>query len=291
MADIRWQRRIAQDLEEPVLLLAFQGWSDAAESASMALDYLRKRLGAKLVATISADEYFDFTVVRPQITLDHRGARQLSWPDIRLYVAQTPPGSMDFVFLRGFEPQLRWRRFANTVLEASRSLGVERVISMGALLSDVAHSRPIKVIGSSSDPMVTVKTGLTPSKYEGPTGIVGVLQAMSQQQGMVSTSLWANIPHYVAQTPSPKGALAIIRKIQLLLDLEMDLSDLELDTQEYQKQVDAIIAADDDARAYIADLESRIDEEEDPEVMTIASADELASAAEKFLRELSGEDE
>ena len=290
MADIRWQRRIRKELEDPVLLLAFQGWSDAAESASMALDYLRKKLGARLIATISADEFFDFTVVRPQVTLDSKGARRLVWPDVRLYVAETPPGQCDFLLLKGFEPQLKWRRFANTVLEASHELGATRVVSMGALLSDVAHSRPIRVIGSSSDPQITIKTGLTPSRYQGPTGIVGVLQAMSQQQGMVSTSLWANIPHYVAQTPSPKGALAIVKKLQLLLDLELDLSDLESATRDYQVQIDKVIASDEDAQAYVAELESRIEDDEEPEIMRISSAEEIAKEAEKFLRGLATDD-
>ncbi|HEX2700432.1 MAG TPA: PAC2 family protein [Acidimicrobiales bacterium] len=282
---VRWERR--PNLRRPVLIAAFEGWNDAGDGASMAARWLAAAWEARTFGTIDPEEFYDFTVTRPHVRLVDGLTRRVDWPDGELQAA-SPAGSVhDVVFLHAAEPQLRWRTYAATVVEIATTLGVELAITLGGLGAEVSHTRPVRVTGTAADPQLVQRLGLRRSRYEGPTGIVGVLHDAFGRAGIPSASLWANVPHYVSATPSPKAALALVERAGALLGVTVAASDLEIAAAAYERQVTEVVEDDDDIAAYV----SRLDElgAADDEELEWPPGDGLTDEVERFLREQSPE--
>jgi len=272
------------DLVDPVMLCAFEGWNDAGDAASGAVLHLEEVWSATQIAEFDPEDYYDFQVNRPEVTIDD-GARAITWPTTRLSVARIPLATRDVVLVHGIEPSMRWRSFTNELLTAVRDLGVEMVITLGALLADSPHTRPVPVSGTSSDAALSLRLGYEPSTYEGPTGIVGVLQDACAQAGIPAVSLWAAVPHYVAQPPCPKATLALLTRVEDLLDVPVPLGDLPEESRAWQIGVDELASEDDEIAAYVRTLEEAVDTAELPE----ASGDAIAREFERYLRRRSTE--
>ena len=287
MDPVRWERQ--PTLRRPLLAVAFEGWNDAGDASSLALAYLAKAWNAERFATIDAEEFYDFTVTRPQVRLTEDGERRIDWPDIELLAAHVPGSRHDLVLIRGVEPQLRWRAFSKAVVEVARTVEAELAVILGALLADVPHTRPVRVSGTTDDGDLAERLGLTASSYEGPTGIVGVLHDALRQAGIPAASFWAAVPHYVHQLPSPKAALALVERSAALLGAPVDSLELRAAAQEYERQVSDRIADDEDAAAYVAQLEESSDDDwTEPAAgdgLRIGNIDELAAEVERFLRD------
>ena len=267
------------DLVNPVMLCAFEGWNDAGDAASGAVLHLEEVWGATQVAEIDPEDYYDFQVNRPEVVIED-GKRQIVWPSTRLSVARIPLATRDVVLVHGIEPSMRWRTFTAELLGAARDLGVEMVVTLGALLADTPHTRPVPVSGTSSDPDIALRMGYEPSTYEGPTGIVGVLQDACATAGIPAVSLWAAVPHYVAQPPCPKATLALLGRIEDLLDVPVPLGDLPEESKAWQIGVDELAGEDDEIAAYVRSLQEVVDTDELPE----ASGDAIAREFERYLR-------
>ena len=278
-----WERR--PRLRRPIMIAAFEGWNDAADAATGAVDYLARSWSAQPFAEIDPEEFYDFTSVRPESRLDETGGRRIEWPGVRFSSASVPRGGRDVILMSGQEPQLKWRSFSAAVADLADDLGVEMVLNLGALLADVAHTRPVRVTGTTAHPELGSELGLGRSGYEGPTGILGVLQDTLGRAGIPAASLWANVPHYVAQSPSPKATLALVERATRLLRANVDVVELQLASAAYDRQVDELVAADEDASAYVARLERDGEGQADLPDMAPLSAEELALEAERFLRE------
>ena len=256
---LRWLHR--PKLRRPVLVAAFEGWNDAGDAASGAARWLADRFGAELVATIDSEDFFDFTTTRPQVVIGDDGVRRIDWPDTELWAAETD-GPADLVVLVGNEPHLRWRTYCKAVTEAADALDCSLVITLGALLSDVPHTRPTTVTGTGDDPDVIEQLGLVTSSYEGPTGIVGALHVACRARDLPSASLWAAVPTYVSGAPSPKATLALVERASRMLGFDLPTTDLEIAAAAYERQIDELVEADEDTAAYVASLEEQADEEE-----------------------------
>ncbi len=272
------------DLVDPVMLCAFEGWNDAGDAASGAVLHLEEVWSATQIAEFDPEDYYDFQVNRPEVAFDD-GVRSISWPTTRLSVARIPLATRDVVLVHGIEPSMRWRAFTRELLTAARELGVEMVVTLGALLADSPHTRPVPVSGTSSDVDVSLRLGYEPSTYEGPTGIVGVLQDACAQAGIPAVSLWAAVPHYVAQPPCPKATLALLTRIEDLLDVPVPLGDLPEESRAWQIGVDELAGEDEEIAAYVRTLEEAVDTAELPE----ASGDAIAREFERYLRRRSSE--
>ena len=283
MDHVHWDDR--PKLRRPVLVAAFEGWNDAADGASSAARYLKERWAARPFATIDPEEFFDFSSTRPQVRLTAGLQREILWPLTELSAAALPDTGRDVVVLVGSEPQLRWRTFAAQVVSVATELGAELVVTLGALLADVAHTRPVRVTGTAADPELVARLGLERSTYEGPTGIVGVLHDALRAASLQSASLWAAVPHYVAATPSPKATLALVRRTASLLSTPVTTDDLEQRAIDYERQVSEVVATDDDVAAYVRRLEQSADADNPLELQ---SGDALAAELERFLREQRG---
>jgi predicted ATP-grasp superfamily ATP-dependent carboligase len=272
-----WSER--PSLREPVLLCAFEGWNDAGDAASTAVRFLAEHWGARPFAEIDPEEFYDFTSTRPQVRLDDEGRREVVWPVNALSVVSAAELGRDVVLMLGAEPQLRWRTFCAQISGVADSLGASMVVTLGALLAEVAHTRPVSVVGTAYDPEVVERLGLTPSRYEGPTGIVGVLHDACRAAGLPSASLWAAVPSYVPGAPSPKAALALVEHIGALLDVAVPTTELEIASASYERQIDELVSADDETSSYVATLEERADNGEDDEPPS------LIEEVERFLRD------
>jgi predicted ATP-grasp superfamily ATP-dependent carboligase len=259
VSSLRWHHR--PKLRRPVLVAAFEGWNDAGDAASGAARWLADRYGAEMVATIEAEEFFDFTTTRPIVEITDEGKRRITWPDTELWSAATDAPA-DLILMVGHEPHLRWRTYCKAVTEAADALDVSMVLTLGALLSDVPHSRPTAVSGTADDVDLIEQLDLTPSTYEGPTGIVGVLHHACQERGIPSASLWAAVPTYVSGAPSPKATLALVERASNLLGLRQPVTDLQIASAAYERQIDELVEADEDTAAYVAGLEEAADDEE-----------------------------
>ena len=268
------------NLRSPVLVAAFEGWNDAGDAATGAVEHLADVWEAEQVAEIDPDDFYDFQVNRPTVSLEDGAARRLTWPTTRFSVCRLPAAERDLVLVRGVEPNMRWRGFCEQIVSISSSLGVAQVITLGALLADSPHTRPVPVSGTSSDPELAARLGLEHSKYEGPTGIVGVLQDAFERAGMPAVSFWAAVPHYVAQPPCPKATAALLRRVEDLLDVAIPMTDLAERAREWEQQVDELAAEDSEVAEYIASLEEREPETDLPE----ASGEAIAKEFERFLR-------
>jgi predicted ATP-grasp superfamily ATP-dependent carboligase len=263
---------------------SFRGWNDAAESASSALRYLATQWDAARIGAIDPEEFFDFQVTRPTVRLTEGMTREIDWPEFVFSSAALASTGRDIVFLVGNEPNLRWKTFAATTVAAARELGVQRVVSLGALLADVPHTRPVQVTGIAGDPKMAERLGFSQTRYEGPTGIVGVLHDACARAGIESASLWAPVPHYVAAVPSPKASLALIQRVETLLDVKLDLSGLEEASIEYERRLDEAVAAEPEVRALVERLEQQLDEAE-VELGDLPSGDSIAREFQRFLRD------
>jgi len=265
---------------------AFKGWNDAGESATSALSFLGSGLGASRFAVIDPEEFVDFQATRPTVRISEGQHRTIEWPDIEVHELRIPRAPRDLVLLSGPEPAYRWRTFCATVIELAEALGVQMVVTMGALLADVPHSRPVNVSAFASDDALVERLGLEPPTYEGPTGIVGVLHEACADAGMPSASLWAAVPHYVAVVPNPKGSLAILRRLESLIGITVDAAELEDAAGEYERQVSRAVEMDPDVQAFVEKLERTADEEEGrPDPSQLPSGDVLAREFQRFLRQ------
>jgi proteasome assembly chaperone (PAC2) family protein len=277
------------ELRRPVLVASFRGWNDGGQGASLAGGYLAKQWGAARFAEIDAETFYDFQATRPHVSLDDGMMRKLEWPDNGFFHAPIPGTGRDAVILLGTEPNLRWKTFSNLVLGLVQDLGVERVVTFGSLLADVPHTRPAPVTAAATDEALMEELGLEPSRYEGPTGIVGVLLDACRSAGISSLSLWAAVPHYVSLAPSPRAALSLVRRFGELMQIDVNVAELEQAADEYSEQVSEAVASDADTAAYVEELERRVDmlsaEEELP------SGDSLAAELTRFLRERDEQDD
>ncbi|MHB1853931.1 MAG: PAC2 family protein [Acidimicrobiales bacterium] len=283
MEIVQWQAR--PRLRRPILVAAFEGWSDGADAASTAMSHLIDIWGARPFAAIDPEDFFDFTATRPRVRLDDDLVRRIEWPENQLLAAPLPASNHDVVLLSGTEPHLRWKTFCGGLVEAIQSLGVEMVVTLGALLADVAHTQPVRVTGTAADPDLADRLNLRRSRYEGPTGILGVLGDALAKADIPTASLWAAVPHYVAQTPSPKAALALVERAASLLGVSADVVDLQLASSAYERKVTELVQNDPDVAEYVAQLER--DEDAGPEgdsPLEIGGVDELAAEVERFLR-------
>jgi proteasome assembly chaperone (PAC2) family protein len=267
-------------LRRPVLLAAFEGWNDAGDAATSAVEHLEEQWAARAVAAVDPDEYYDFQVNRPMVQLVDGMTRKVTWPTTRVSICSPPGAERDVVLVRGLEPNMRWRGFCAELVAIAQQLDVELVVTLGALLADSPHTRPVPVSGTASDPATAESLGLESSRYEGPTGIVGVFQDACTHAGMTSVSFWAAVPHYVAQPPCPKATVALLRRVEDLLDIPVPLDDLPERARSWERQVDELAADDTEVAEYIASLEEREPETELPE----ASGEAIAKEFERYLR-------
>jgi len=283
------------ELHDPVVVTAFEGWNDAGDAATAALDHLTTVLGATPLVALDPEEYYDYQVNRPTVSLGEDGSRRLSWPTTQVSVVRGASGGRpadaagagprpDLVLVRGIEPSMRWRQFSGELLELFDDLGARLVVHLGALLADVPHTRPVPVTGNASTGTVADDFGLEPSRYEGPTGILGVLQDAGDRRDLPSVSLWAAVPHYVAQTPCPKASLALLRRIEDLLDVSIPLGDLPEEARAWERGVDELARDDSEVADYVRSLETAKDTVELPE----ASGDAIAREFERYLRRRNG---
>ncbi len=274
-------------LRSPVLVAAFAGWNDAASAATAALEAAAANLDSQVIAQVDPEEFFDFQVTRPSIRLSEGQARQIDWPGNSLVAVRAPLAERDLVLLSGTEPNLRWRTFSSAILDACQELGVEMMVTLGALIADVAHSRPVPITGLASDPDLVEKLGLSRSNYEGPTGIVGVLHDQCRERGIASASLWAAVPHYVAAVPNPKAALALLRRLEGLTGVSVEASELEDAIDRFDLHVDRAVEANPEIRELVERLEA---EQEDSLAAgeDVPTGDAIAQDFQRFLRQRGG---
>jgi predicted ATP-grasp superfamily ATP-dependent carboligase len=283
MPPLIWERR-PDGLRAPALVCAFNGWNDAGDAASAALTFVGSQLGAERFAQIDPEEFFDFQSTRPTIRLTEGRSREISWPAVEIYEARVPRAPRDLILLSGTEPSMRWRTFCRMIVELAEAMGTQLVVTMGALLADVAHSRPVTITGLASDEGLVDRLGLQATNYEGPTGIVGVLHAACAEAGMPSASLWAAVPHYVAAAPNPKAALALVRRMEGLVGVTVDASELESAAGDYERQVNLAVQSDPDVQAFVERLE-RAEDEASVDPGDLPSGDVIAREFQRFLRQ------
>ena|SRR5579862_213690 len=275
-------------LKRPVLVAAFRGWNDGGQGASLGAAYLAKQWNAARFAEIDPESFFDFQAVRPQVSMPDGEIRKVDWPDNGFFHASIPGSDRDAILLLGVEPNLRWRTFAGLVLELADDLGVEMLVTFGSLLADVPHTRPAPVTAAATDPALVSELGLEMSRYEGPTGIVGIVHDRCRESEIPSVSLWAAVPHYVSLAPSPRAALALVRRFGELMRVRVDLDELETAAEEYAEQVSEAVSTDADTAAYVEELEQRVDALA-PEG-DLPSGETLAAELSRFLREREEQD-
>jgi proteasome assembly chaperone (PAC2) family protein len=273
-------------LERPVLIGAFRGWNDGGQAATLAAGYLAKLWDARKFADIDPELFVDFQATRPQVSLEEGRTRKIEWPENAFFRARIPGTNRDAVILIGVEPNYRWRTFAELVTDLSRDLGVELTVTLGALLADVPHTRPAPVTGAATDPKLVDELGLQLSRYEGPTGIVGVLLDACRRGGIPSVSLWAAVPHYVSLAPSPRAAKALCERLSGVLGINIDVSELADAEMSYVEQVSEAVSTDAETAAYVEELEQRADSLDWLEESgSLPSGEALANEITRFLRE------
>jgi proteasome assembly chaperone (PAC2) family protein len=275
-------------LRNPVMVVAFRGWNDAGEGASFAGAHLARVWDGDKIASIDPEEFYDFQVARPHVELVDGVSRKVTWPANELWAARFEGAERDALVLVGTEPNVKWKTFTGLIVDLATEHNVSMVVTLGALLADVPHSRPVNITGTAGDKELIERLGLERSRYEGPTGIVGVLHEALGNSGIPSASLWAAVPHYLAVTPNPKVALALVRQTTELVGIPAEVEPLEAAAQAYDVRVSEMVEADDDVQAYVRLLEERSDErsrEETIDLSDLPSGDSLAAELEHFLRE------
>jgi proteasome assembly chaperone (PAC2) family protein len=280
-------------LRNPVMLIAFSGWNDAAEAATGAASHI---LGAwtdaehavndqvgvvpELIADIDPEEFYDFQVNRPIVDIDESQIRSLTWPGTQIFGLATPIFDFDFIIVRGVEPSMKWKTFTHDLLDLADDLEVQRIITLGSMLADAPHSRPITVTGSGAHPEIAKRLGVEVSRYEGPTGILGVIADACLRRGIDAISLWAAIPHYASNSPSPKATLALINALEDFLEISLPQGDLQADSLEWESEVDELAREDSDVAEYVKALEAS----KDSALLSDVSGEDLARELERFLR-------
>jgi proteasome assembly chaperone (PAC2) family protein len=275
------------ELRKPVLVAAFKGWNDAGDAASFAASHLGRVWSATKCASIDPEQFYDFQAVRPQVHLEDGLTRKITWPDNDFLAAKLSGMDQDVMVLVGTEPNLRWRTFSEMIVNVARQYDVSLVLTFGALLADVPHSRPVHITGTAADERLVERLNLQRSRYEGPTGIVGVLHEAFARAGIDSASLWAAVPHYLAVNPNPKAALALVNKAVELIGAPADVEELQRASVVYEERVTEMVDEDDDVKAYVKLLEERADEREAGEMNPerLPSGEALAAELEQFLRD------
>ena len=285
MISPRWERR-PEGLRRPAAVAAFLGWNDAAGAASTAVALVGKRLGASRIAVLDAEELFDYGTVRPTIDLSSSGGGEIDWPKIEIYEARTPGADRDLLLIVGPEPSLRWRSFCAGVLDLVEELGGDLMVTLGALLADVPHGRPVRLTGMASDPELIARLGTRQPEYRGPTGIVGTLHQSACDRGLQAVSLWAPVPHYTANVMDPKGALALVRALEAVTGVAVDASELEAATTEHERRVSRAVDADPGLQDLVQRLERAADAEPGIDPSTLfGTGEDLAGELERFLRQ------
>ncbi|CAI8327075.1 MAG: Uncharacterised protein [Acidimicrobiaceae bacterium] len=285
---IKWtNKELLNELNNPVIITAFEGWNDAGEAATTAVKYFQDRFSAIKVGAIESEEFFDFTISRPVIEIPDEH-REIIWPATEILIAKMFDSKHDLVIIVGHEPQLRWRTFTEQVIEVTSLIESHMVVTLGSLLTDIPHSRPVKVFGSSDDSELAKRLNLPPSTYEGPTGIVGVINSVLREKEIPSMSLWAGVPSYVSGAHSPKAALALVERLADVLEIGISCTDLEIASAAYERQINELVAEDMDTAEYVNQLEEDFDhnsevneEDSNPEL--------LVSEVEDFLRNQTGQ--
>jgi proteasome assembly chaperone (PAC2) family protein len=280
---LTWEGDVPQ-LRSPILVCAFRGWNDAAAAASTALNAVGDAFEAETIAQIDPEDFFDFQSTRPTIVLSEGQTRRIEWPHNHLIAVRIPAADRDLVLLDGTEPSLRWRTFSETIATAADALGVEMVITLGALIAEVSHTLPVPITGLASHKDLVEELDLQRSNYEGPTGIVGVVHDCCRRVGMTSASLWAAVPHYIAAVPNPKAALALLRRLEGLTGIAVDATDLEEEATAYEDQINRAIAANPEIEELVEKIEAEQSEQiDDPG--DLPSADTIARDFQQFLRQ------
>jgi predicted ATP-grasp superfamily ATP-dependent carboligase len=274
-------------LRQPIMIVAFSGWSDAGEAATGALTHLMENLShgslsseAVLIAEYEPEDFYDFQVNRPMISVDDSLVRSVNWPSTQIYGLSTPEFANDFVLVLGVEPSMKWKTFTTLLLDLADDLEVELVITLGAMLADAPHTRPISVSGSGGHPDIAARLGVEISKYEGPTGILGIIGDGCVRRGIDCVSLWAGLPHYASNSPSPKATLALVNAVEDFLEISISLADLEHQAKEWENEVSEMAEEDSEVSEYVKALEESKDASEFKDV----SGDEIARELERFLR-------
>jgi len=280
-------------LTDPVLIVAFAGWNDAGNAATHAAQFLVQRLQARRFATLDPEEFYNFSEQRPHVRLRDGLYREVTWPANEFFYSRAATPQRNLVIGVGIEPHLRWKTYAATILDLVKQSRVNLVITLGALLADVAYSRPVRVAGFSNDPVLAAQLQFTPSRYEGPTGIVGVLNDACRQAGLASVSFWANVPHYISAAPNPKAALALIDRLESFLQFTLDTTELRLSAVEFDKRVAQAVAENPNMASYVRQLEER-EREVDLEMETApkseggnghANGKDMEEELQRFLRQ------
>jgi proteasome assembly chaperone (PAC2) family protein len=274
-------------LRNPVMIVAFSGWNDAAEAASGAVEHLLSGWRDKsddvlpeLIAQVESEDFYDFQVNRPQVSIDESQIRSITWPSTQVFGLAVPSMPRDLVIVTGVEPSMRWKSFTSDLLDLADDLEVSLVVTLGSLLADTPHTRPITVTGTGAHPSIADRLGVSVSKYEGPTGILGIIQDACMRRGVDAISLWAAVPHYAASSPSPKATLALVNTLEEFLDVSIPLSDLPERADIWEKEVNDLAAEDSEVADYVKALEESKDAAELPEV----SGDSIAKEFERYLR-------
>jgi proteasome assembly chaperone (PAC2) family protein len=280
-------------LRKPIMVIAFSGWNDAAEAATGAASHILGSwtdqshaideeigIAPELIADVDPEEFYDFQVNRPLVDMDESHLRSLTWPGTQVFGLQTPSYQFDLIVVRGAEPSMKWKTFTNDILDLADDLEVEMVITLGSMLADAPHSRPITVSGSGAHPDIARRLGVEVSKYEGPTGILGVIQDACLRRGIDAISLWAAIPHYASNSPSPKATLALINALEDFLEISLPIGDLPSQAREWESEVDELAREDSDVAEYVKALE----DSKDTAALSDVSGDEIARELERFLR-------
>ena len=270
------------NLRNPILIMSFSGWNDASSSATSTSDYIVDQIGGETFAEIEADSFYNFQQVRPMVYMNKKNEREISWPENTFYACLTPQLDHDLIVLQGVEPNNHWRDFCKTILTLIEDQSVSKVISMGGLIADVFHGDPISVSGSTSDPSFASFLGISKSRYEGPTGILGILNDKLKKKSIPTVSIWANVPHYVNFSPNPKAMLALITKISKILSLEFKTSELEKNILEFEEKVEIAISKNKPVREYVDRLIENRNSLTDEE---LPSGENLADEVEMFLRQ------
>jgi proteasome assembly chaperone (PAC2) family protein len=286
MQPLIWDRR-PDGLRAPAMVCAFQGWNDAGDAASSAVSFLSSALDARRFACVDSEEFYDFQANRPSVQFNDDNEREIVWPTVEVFEAKAPRAPRDLVLVQGVEPSLRWRAFCAHIVDLAEALGVQVVVTLGALLGDVPHTRPVAISGHASDPALIERLGMqgSTSTYEGPTGIVGVLHNACAQAGLPSASLWAGVPHYVAAAANPKAALALVRRVEGLIGVSVDVSELESAAADYERQVGLAVQSDPDIQAFVERLEQATESDEEVSTEEVPSGDMLAREFQRFLRQ------
>jgi predicted ATP-grasp superfamily ATP-dependent carboligase len=284
MQPLIWDRR-PDGLRAPAMVCAFQGWNDAGDAASSAVSFFASALDARRFARVESEEFYDFQANRPCVSFNDAGKREIVWPTVEVFEATAPRAPRDLVLVQGVEPSMRWKAFCGQLIDLAEALGVQLVVSLGALLGDVPHTRPVALTGHASDPALVERLGMQTSTYEGPTGIVGVLHSACIDAGLPSASLWAGVPHYVAAATNPKAALALVRRVEGIVGVSVDVSELESAAADYERQVGLAVQSDPDIQAFVERLEQAAESEEETSPTDVPSGDMIAREFQRFLRQ------